>query len=62
MSNDPIFQKSLQDIIKGIRNSKRDPATFISQTISEIKNELKSTDPFIKSEAVRNSRKLTTFE
>jgi len=50
---DPIFQRSLQDLIKGIRANKRDVATYISQSIADIKNELKSTDPFLKSEAVR---------
>ena len=56
MNNDPIFQRSLQDLIKGIRNSKRDPTAFISQAISEIKNELKSTDSFVKSEAVSSAK------
>jgi AP-3 complex subunit delta-1 len=47
-----IFQKTLQDLIKGIRSQKRDPASFVSQAILEIKNELKSVDPFTKTEAV----------
>lgn len=50
---DPIFQRSLQDLIKGIRTHKKDPSAFISQTIAEIKTELRSTDPFLKAEAVR---------
>mmetsp|Transcript_26522 Transcript_26522/g.39397 ORF Transcript_26522/g.39397 Transcript_26522/m.39397 type:complete len:1304 (-) Transcript_26522:111-4022(-) len=48
-----MFQKNLQDIVKGIRSQKRDPSSFISQSIAEIKAELQSTDPFIKAEAVR---------
>ena len=50
--SDPIFQTSLQDIIKGIRSHKKDPSSFISQVIAEIKSEMKSTDSFIKAEAV----------
>lgn len=53
MSIDPIFQKSLQDVIKGIRANKKDAAIFISECIAEIKIELKSTDFFLKAEAVR---------
>lgn len=49
---DPIFQKTLQDLIKGIRANKKDPSSFISQCIADIKQELKSNDNFIKSEAV----------
>lgn len=53
MSTDPIFQKSLQDVIKGIRAHKRDAGAFISQLIADIKVELKATDPFVKGEAIR---------
>eukprot|EP01038_Epipyxis_sp_PR26KG_P013128 gene13128-17595_t len=51
--SDPIFQKGLQDLIKGIRANKRDLSPYISQSIAEIKQELRSTDSFIKAEAVR---------
>ena len=50
--SDPIFQRGLQDLIKGIRSHKKDPSAFVSQSIVEIKSELRSTDPFIKAEAV----------
>jgi AP-3 complex subunit delta-1 len=53
--SDPIFQRSLQDLIKGIRSHKRDPSSFISQAMAEIKSELKCTDPFLKAEAVSSS-------
>ena len=56
--SDPIFQKGLQDLIKGIRSHKKDPSAFISQAMASIKIELRSTDPFLKTEAVRN---MTTF-
>lgn len=48
-----IFQKSLQDLVKGIRSNKRDSTSFISQAIAEIKTELKSVDQYVKAEAVR---------
>lgn len=47
-----MFQKTLQDLVKGIRSHKRDESPYISQAIVEIKAELKSTDPFTKAEAV----------
>lgn len=50
--SDPIFQTSLQDMIKGIRSHKKDPSSYISKEIVDIKTELRSTDPFLKAEAV----------
>jgi AP-3 complex subunit delta len=51
--NNLIFQKSLQDLVKGIRDNKSDPSTFIAKAISEVKRETKSTDPDVKCQAVR---------
>eukprot|EP01041_Mallomonas_annulata_P012752 gene12752-26858_t len=48
-----MFQKSMPDLVKGIRAQKRDTSEYISQAIVEIKTELKSTDIFVKAEAVR---------
>ncbi|TMW69235.1 hypothetical protein Poli38472_001391 [Pythium oligandrum] len=48
-----MFEKSLQDLVKGIRSAKGDVNVYISQCMQEIKTELKSTDPFLKAEAVR---------
>ncbi len=53
--SDPIFQRSLQDLIKGIRSHRKDPAAFVSQAMAEIKAELRSTDAFLKAEAVSSS-------
>lgn len=53
MTSDPIFQKTLQDLVKGIRSNKKDPSVFISQQIADIKIELRHTDPYSKAEAVR---------
>lgn len=47
-----MFEKTLQDVVKGIRANKRDPSDFISATIAEIKVELKSSDAFVKAQAV----------
>lgn len=48
-----MFEKNLQDLVKGIRSAKGDVNIYISQAMQEIKTELKSTDPFIKAQAVR---------
>lgn len=54
-----LFQKTLQDIVKGIRQNKDNPSLYISQVISECKNELNSNDFYVKTEAIR---KLTYFQ
>ena len=46
------FQKTMQDLIKGMRSNKENTSEFISMCIGEIKQELTSTDPFTKAEAV----------
>lgn len=48
-----MYQKTLQDLVKGIRANKKDPSPFISTTIAEIKLELRSPDPRVKAQAVR---------
>jgi AP-3 complex subunit delta len=47
-----MFEKTLTDIVKGIRASKRDTALFISQCIAEIKQEINSTDLYVKANAL----------
>lgn len=47
-----MFEKTLQDVVKGIRAKKRDPSDYISSVIAEIKVELKTSDVFIKAQAV----------
>ena len=51
--SDGLFQKSLQDLIKGIRSARGDVSEYISKAIAESKTELKSTDTFMKAEAIR---------
>ncbi|ETL89193.1 hypothetical protein L917_11853 [Phytophthora nicotianae] len=48
-----MFEKNLQDLVKGIRSAKGDVTVYISQALQEIKAELRSTDPFVKAQAVR---------
>jgi len=48
-----VFEKTLNDLVSGIRSHKRDTALFISQSIAEIKNELQSPDFFTKSNALQ---------
>jgi AP-3 complex subunit delta-1 len=48
-----MFEKTLQDLVKGIRGHKRDSGTYISQCISDAKHELKNADLFVKSNALQ---------
>ena len=48
-----MFEKTLTDLVTGIRSHKRDTALFISQNIAEIKSELQSSDFFVKSNALQ---------
>ena len=48
-----MFEKSLQDLVKGIRAHKKNEGKFIASAIVEIKKELGATDPFTKAQAVR---------
>ena len=47
-----VFEKTLSDLVKGIRASKRDTPLFISSCIAEIKSEINSTDLDVKSNAL----------
>ncbi|KAI9918094.1 hypothetical protein PsorP6_013082 [Peronosclerospora sorghi] len=48
-----MFEKNLQDLVKGIRAAKGDVSIYISHALQEIKTELRSTDQFLKAQAVR---------
>ena len=48
-----MFEKTLQDVVRGIRSSKRDTALYISQCIAEIKAEINSRDMFVKANALQ---------
>lgn len=55
-----MFEKTLQDVVKGIRANKRDPSDYISATIAEIKVELRSSDAFVKAQAVSDRKETET--
>ncbi|CAH0474579.1 unnamed protein product [Peronospora belbahrii] len=48
-----MFEKNLQDLVKGIRSVKGDPTLYISQALQDIKTELRTTDSFLKAQALR---------
>jgi AP-3 complex subunit delta-1 len=48
-----MFEKTLTDIVKGIRASKRDTALYISQCIAEIKTEISDSDMYVKANALQ---------
>ncbi|KAL3788883.1 hypothetical protein HJC23_002637 [Cyclotella cryptica] len=47
-----MFEKTLNDLVTGIRAHRRDTALYISQNIAQIKEELKSSDLFVKANAL----------
>ena len=47
------FQKSLTDLVRGIRNNKGSESAYVSQCISEIKQELRNEDKKVKMIAVQ---------
>lgn len=51
-SLDRIFDKNMQDLVRGIRNHKESEARYIAQCIDEIKGELKQDNAAIKANAV----------
>jgi AP-3 complex subunit delta-1 len=50
---DTLFQRSLDDIIKGLRHQQSTESTFISKVIEEIRREIKTTDLQTKSTALQ---------
>jgi AP-3 complex subunit delta-1 len=48
-----VFESTLVDLVTGIRSHKRDTALFISQSISDIKVELSSSDFYTKANALQ---------
>jgi hypothetical protein len=48
-----MFEKSLQDLVKGIRNTKGDTTQYIAKAIAEIKDEVKSRDVTVKAQALQ---------
>lgn len=52
-SMNAMFQKSLSDLVRGIRAHKKDEAQFISSCLQEIKEELKAPDQQRKTVAIQ---------
>lgn len=48
-----MFEQTLQDLIKGLRNTKNDPVAYVAKAIQEIKDEIKSRDVGIKTQAIQ---------
>lgn len=48
-----FFQQTLQDLIKGIRNTKNDQVVYVAKAIQEIKDEIKSRDVAVKAVAIQ---------
>ncbi|XP_023397015.1 AP-3 complex subunit delta-1-like [Loxodonta africana] len=51
-SIDRMFDKNLQDLVRGIRNHKEDEAKYVSQCIDEIQQELKQDNISVKANAI----------
>lgn len=47
-----MWERTLQDLIRGLRANKKDESKFISQAIAEIRQEVKSKDMELKAAAV----------
>jgi len=47
-----LTEKTLSDVVKGIRATKRDTGLYISQCIAETKNEVRSSDQYTKANAL----------
>jgi hypothetical protein len=48
-----MFEKSLVDLVKGIRNAGNDATAYISKSVQDIKDELKNRDVTIKAQALQ---------
>jgi len=47
-----MWERTLQDLIRGLRANKQDEATFISRAVDEIREEIKSKDMGLKAGAI----------
>nr|POE69650.1 ap-3 complex subunit delta [Quercus suber] len=58
---DTLFQRSLEDLIKGLRLQLIGESAFISKALDEIRREIKSTDPHTKSNALQKLSYLSSL-
>jgi AP-3 complex subunit delta-1 len=47
-----MWERTLQDLIRGLRANKQDEATFINRAVDEIREETKSKDMGLKAGAI----------
>ena len=47
-----MWERTLQDLIRGLRANKKDEAKFIAQAVDEIRQEIRSKDMELKAAAV----------
>ena len=47
-----MWERTLQDLIRGLRANKQDEATFINRAVDEIREEIKSKDMGLKAGAI----------
>jgi len=47
-----MWERTLQDLIRGLRANKKDEAKFIAQAVDEIRREIKNKDMELKAGAV----------
>ena len=47
-----MWERTLQDLIRGLRANKKDESKFIAKAVDEIRNEIKSDDMELKAGAV----------
>lgn len=47
-----MWERTLQDLIRGLRANKKDESKFIAKAVDEIRNEIKSEDMELKAGAV----------
>jgi len=47
-----MWERTLQDLIRGLRANKKDEATFINKAVDEIREEIKNKDMELKAGAI----------
>ena len=47
-----MWERTLQDLIRGLRANKKDEATFINKAVNEIREEIKNKDMELKAGAI----------
>lgn len=47
-----MFERNLGDLIRGLRNNKKDESTFVAEAVEEIRREVRTKDMELKAAAV----------